>query len=473
MRLIKKILLGTVGVFLAVYLVFAIGLTVLEWSVRDNPGVEESLQAHSTAPHKLTHYDQGAASFHRRLELIASAKRSIELEFFIYDVDEASRLHTQALMKKAREGVQVRILVDFSAPVFKLKPAYAQVLGEAGVKVRYYNTSALYRLVSIQHRSHRKLLIVDGETVLTGGRNVANDYFDLSDRYNFLDSDLEVSGPIVETVRESFDVYWNSDLSTEPELNPEPNPEAAAFIVPKDGDAALIAKLRDAGEAYRRAHGTHECRDIGFVTDFPNHGEASRKVFNAIVEELTRARQEAVVESPYFVIKRGGYAVLEDLHARGVQVRVLTNSLASTDASYAVAAVFPWLGSLADTGLTLSAYGGKPLPGQSTDLGGGRARWGVHSKRGVIDGDTTLLGTYNVDPRSANLNSELMFVCRGQQALAAEVLQSIAAREASSRRVIDRGTIVDRAAILGDSPFIQRLRFLLEMPIANLFDFLL
>jgi putative cardiolipin synthase len=190
MRVLKKIVLGALAGIVAIYLLFAIGLTALEWIVRENPKVDTSLEAHSTSPHTLTHFDQGAASFHRRLELIQSAKKSIALEFFIYDVDEASRLLTQALMKKAGEGVQVRILVDFSAPVFKLKPAYAAVLGKAGVAVRYYNTSAFYRLVSIQHRSHRKLLIIDGETVLTGGRNVANDYFDLSDHYNFLDSDL-------------------------------------------------------------------------------------------------------------------------------------------------------------------------------------------------------------------------------------------------------------------------------------------
>jgi putative cardiolipin synthase len=347
------------------------------------------------------------------------------------------------------------------------------VLGEAGVAVRYYNTSAVYRLVSIQHRSHRKLLIIDGETVLTGGRNVANDYFDLSDHYNFLDSDLEVTGPIVKTVLASFDVYWNSHLSTPPEPDSSPSPEAAAFVRPQEGDGAVLEKLRAAGETYRRSHTTHECRDLRFVTDFPNHGEASRKVFNAIVDELARATRDAVVESPYFVIKSGGHAVLEDLHTRGVHVRVLTNSLASTDASYSVAALYPWLGSLADTGLTLSAYNGKPLPEQSTDVGGGSGRWGVHSKRGVIDGETTLLGTYNIDPRSANLNSELMFVCRGQKALAAEVLASIAAREAASSRVIERGTIVRRGALLGDSPLTQRLRFLFEMPIANLFDFLL
>jgi len=376
-------------------------------------------------------------------------------------------------MKKGREGVQVRILVDFSAPVFQLKPAYAQLLAGAGVQVRYYNTGAIYRLVSIQHRSHRKLLIVDGETVITGGRNVGNDYFDLSDHYNFLDSDLEVTGPIVKTVRDSFDVYWNSRLASEPAPDSRPNQEAAQFVAEHASDAVILEKLRAAGEAYRLSHKAHECRDIRFVTDFPNQGEASRNVFNAIVQELERAKREAVVESPYFVIKKGGYAVLEDLHKRGIEVRVLTNSLQSTDADYAVAALYPWLGSLANTGLTLSAYGGKPLPAQSSNLGGGQPRWGVHSKRGVIDGDTTILGTYNVDPRSANLNSELILICRGQPELAAEVLASIAAREAMSRRVIERGRVIDRGALIGDSPLSQRFRFLIEMPIANLFDFLL
>jgi len=473
MRLLKRIALGIVGAVLAAYLVLAIGLTVLSWIVRENPAVKESLRAHSTAPHTITHFDQGSASFQRRLELIAAAKKSIALEFFIYDVDDASRLLTQALIRKAREGVQVRILVDFSAPVFKLKPAYARLLGEAGVKVRYYNTSAAYRLVSVQHRSHRKLLIVDEETVLTGGRNIANDYFDLSEHYDFLDSDLEVSGPIVRTVFQSFDTYWKSPLSTEPASVSEPDAEAAAFVVPQDRDAALLERLRAAGQSYRQSHAAHECRDLRFVTDFPNQGEASRNVFNAIVEELGRAKTEAVVESPYFVIKSGGYAVLDDLHKRGVHVRVLTNSLASSDASYAVAALYPWLGSLADTGLTLSAYGGAPLPSQGTPLRGGSPRWGLHAKRGVIDGETTLLGTYNMDPRSANLNSELMLVCRGQKDLAAEVLASIAAREAASSRVIERGAIVRRSALIGDSPLGHRIGFLLEMPIANLFDFLL
>ena len=136
---------------------------------------------------------------------------------------------------------------------------------------------------------------------------------DLSDHYNFLDSDLDVSGPIVKTVLQSFAVYWNSHLATEPAIDSDPDHEAAQFVVPQAGDAALLERLRSAGQSYRQSHKTHECRDLRFVTDFPNQGQASRNVFNAIVEELGRAKHEAVVESPYFVIKSGGYAVLLNL----------------------------------------------------------------------------------------------------------------------------------------------------------------
>ena len=306
MGLLKKLVLAVVAAILGVYLVFAIGLTVLEWVVRENPSVEKSLIAHSTAPHTIAHIDQGAASFQRRLELIASARKSIALEFFIYDVDEASRLLTQALIGKAREGVQVRILVDFSAPVFKLKPAYARLLGQAGVKVRYYNTSALYRLVSIQHRSHRKLLIIDEETVLTGGRNIANDYFDLSDRYNFLDSDLEVSGPIVKTVLQSFDIYWNSRLATEPAADSAPDEEAAKFVVPQDGDAALLERLRAAGESYRGSHKTSRMPRPPVRHRFPEPGRGEP-------ERVQRHRGGA---RPRETRSRRGIAVLRDQERR-------------------------------------------------------------------------------------------------------------------------------------------------------------
>ena len=125
MRLLKRIVFGACAAVFAVYAIFAIGLTALEWVAQDRPALDQSVLAHSTAPHTIMHFDQGAASFQRRLELIAAAKSSIALEFFIYDVDDAARLLTQALIKRAREGVHVRILVDFSAPVFSCSVTFS------------------------------------------------------------------------------------------------------------------------------------------------------------------------------------------------------------------------------------------------------------------------------------------------------------------------------------------------------------
>src|SRR4029078_7922714 len=96
------------------------------------------------------------------------------------------------------------------------------------------------------------------------------------------------------------------------------------------GDAALVERLRAAGESYRELHQAHECQDLRFVTDFPKQGEKSQKLLNASVDELRRAKQEVVVESPYFVIKSGGYAVLEDLRHSGARGRGPHKRRAST-----------------------------------------------------------------------------------------------------------------------------------------------
>jgi len=448
-------------------------------TARWHPALERSsVEARSTEPHAIFLYDSGLASLRRRLEVIASAKKSIELEFFIYNVDESSRLVTHALIRKAREGVKVRLLIDFSAPVFQLKPIYARFLRSYGIETKYYNTAAIYRFFSVQHRSHRKLLIVDGATALTGGRNIADEYFDLSPEYNFLDSDIEVAGPIVKTIRSSFDLYWDSPLAEAPEaidqsLEPDELERARRYFLPRADEVGLAAEIRSSGSASDRDRQRFECRDMIFVTDFPDMGEGNRRVFSVVSELLHEARKEVWVETPYFVIKEGGYALLEQARDNGVRIKVLTNSLYSTDAYYTVAALYPDIDWVARAGVELYAYDGTAPKASATLPGHGSRRWGIHAKRAVLDGRTVVIGTYNVDPRSANLNSELMVVCRGNTALAQAVLASIRERARHSRRFTGDGQVIDEDALLGDSGFRQKLYFLMSMPFASLFDFLL
>ncbi len=365
--------------------------------------------------------------------MIEEARKSVELEFFIYEIDTASRLITQALARKAREGVKVRLLVDFAIPVFKLAPHYATELAAAGVEVRYYNTAGLARFFASNHRTHRKLLVVDRQKAIIGGRNIADDYFDLSTHYNFLDSDLLIHGPVVAAIADSFELYWTSDWVTSPAAVP---PEAAAtdrvrlLGQPSPVDEGLLAELRQ----HKPQHQQTTCNDIHFVTDYPGSGVERRKVFQELTRLSAEARQQILVESPYLVLRDDGIAVLSGLAKRGVKLQFLTNSLYSTDAFYTVASLANGLDQLQLPRLEVWAYQGQALAG-STRLPAS-TRWGVHAKRAVFDDHTIVVGTYNIDPRSANLNSELMVVCRNNHELAAALQASILARVAQSRAVV-------------------------------------
>lgn len=462
-KVLKWFLVGIIGI----YILLAGGLALLNYWTPEHAASQGAQESSLRADHQVIQQSSGTHSFYERLKRIEDAKRSVDLEFFIYNVDEASRIFTQALIKKAEGGVRIRILVDFSGPVFQLKPVYARYLRGKGIQVRYYNSTALYQIVSSQHRSHRKLQIVDASAVILGGRNIANEYFDLGKDYNFLDTDVEVRGPIVPSILRSFDLYWNSNFSKEPEdiakpLNAEELKRVRDFLEPQPGDAAIVARVREAGAAIAARTKVHTCKDISFVSDFPNQGENNRKVFKAIVKELNQARREVVAESPYFVIKKGGYEVLSGLRERNVHLSVLTNGLYSTDAFYTVASMLFRLRSLAETNMTLKVYDGK----------GRRGRQGIHNKRAVIDGKTVMVGTYNIDPRSANLNSEMMIVCRDQPELAAEFLADITAHAVQSRLAIADGD-ADMGAVLKDATLGQLALTAITFPLANLFDFLL
>lgn len=436
-RTLKWALIGTPALLVGLpALLYAAFLGIQEASERQWLGRAPSHQAIDVRlqqPHTVALLDEGFDSLATRLHLIAQARQSIELEFFIYEIDTASRLVTQALARKAREGVKVRLLVDFSLPVFKLAPHYAHELAAAGVEVRYYNTAGLARFFAVNHRTHRKLLVVDRAQAIIGGRNIGDDYFDLSERYNFLDSDLLIQGPVSAAIADSFDLYWASDWVARPDAGANaPASDATALLGPPSAtESALLAELQHRAPQHKPS----TCPDIHFVTDYPGSGVERRKVFTELTRLAQEARQQILIESPYLVLRGDGTAVLQALAQRGVRLSILTNSLYSTDAFYTVASLSRGLDQLQQLpALEVWAYGGQPLAGSARPPAS--ARWGVHAKRAVFDDDTVVVGTYNLDPRSANLNSELMVVCRGDRALAGALQANIRARMAQARPVV-------------------------------------
>lgn len=392
-----------------------------------------SIDVRSREPHKLVLLDEGFDSLAERLRLIEQAQQSIELEFFIYEIDTASRLVTQALARKAQQGVTVRLLVDFSLPVFKLAPNVAAELAAAGVQVRYYNTAALVRFFAVNHRTHRKLLVVDRRVAIVGGRNIGDDYFDLSPRYNFLDSDLLIDGPVAAAISDSFELYWASEWVTKPGAAAPDTATSrpASLLGPAEARLeSLAAELR----LHTLSPPATTCNDLHFVTDYPGSGVERRRVYQELTRLSQEARTQIMVESPYLVLRDDGVAVLAALAQRGVKLQFLTNSLHSTDAFYTVASLAHVLDRLNLPGTEVWAFQGAPLTG--SPRASASPRWGVHAKRAVFDDDTVAIGTYNVDPRSANLNAELMVVCRGNRELADAVKASIGARMAQSRAIL-------------------------------------
>lgn len=462
-----RLLLVMVGAILLLYLVFLGLMTVTEQRWLGSPPFHPAIDVLSHEPHELTLIDGGVESLAARLEIIKQAEQSLDLEFFIYDLDAASRIVTRALVERAQAGVQVRVLVDFSLAVFQLRPQFARELAAAGVEVRYYNTSSVARFFSVQHRTHRKILLADAQAAMVGGRNIANDYFDLSPDYNFLDSDVVVRGPAVSDMQESFDLYWNSPWSTrwsEPEGTDES--DVLPLLAPRQEDEAVVEALQKVAVDLP----SHRCPNLRFVTDYPGVGLQNRRVFQAITEVLAEAKHQVTAESPYFVLRDDGVEVLRSITERGVQVNVLTNSLNSTDAYYTVSPLYFSLRSLALQNFNLYAYSGAAPKVNAAFPGSDR--WGVHSKRAVVDEDTIMIGTYNIDPRSANLNSELMVVCQGNSELAAQMRQDLASRIERSELVVG-DQAVESSHLIGDAPLSSLLMMGLVTPVASLFNFLL
>lgn len=428
-----------------------------------------AIDVRSRQPHPVALLDVGFDSLAARLRLIEAARESIELEFFIYELDDASRLISQALARKAAQGVRVRILVDFALPVFKLAPQVARSLEAAGVQVRYYNTSGLSRFFAIQHRTHRKLLVVDRQKAIVGGRNIGNDYFDLSTQYNFLDSDLLIHGEVAAAIADSFELYWASDWVTHPAAVAA---DSANGVVDLLGPSSLAeARLRAELQAHLPQHRWSTCHDLHFVTDYPGSGVERRRVYPAIAQLVNEAREHIVVESPYLVLRADGIELLQSVLQRGVTLQFLTNTLHSTDAFYTVASLADALDRLNLPGLEVWGYDGRPL------AQGPRApaseRWGVHAKRAVFDDHTVVVGTYNMDPRSANLNAELILVCRNNRALAADMTRSLQARLAQARPITGTPEAGGYGALIQGADHEQIFQMRMVMPVVGFLDFLL
>lgn len=460
----------------------------------------------TTEPQKMTIINEGFQALEVRLQLIEQAKTSIDVDYFIYKIDEASRLFSQALLRKAHEGVKVRILVD-GWPEAHLNAFYASAFRRAGIEVRYYNPEFFMHFQKVEFRSHRKALIVDNRIFVTGGRNIADEYYDMKPTYNFLDRDIMIEGSLADIARRSFEKFWNSGITKpapligRPErheygLNEDPQcglpndrKECARFnqalqyydynqgkvedyFRENDEDRRYLQRLKVGGEKPLKAR---TCNDSIYVADLPGTHRRDHKLYQLLQTELLQAKNSIEVESPYFIMSPRSSAPLLTLLARGVKIEVLTNSLYSVDTVYTVSAFYSHLGSLIEKGMDVSVYRGVEIEAEflRSEERPDHERWGLHAKSVVIDHRTTMVGTFNADPRSRNINAEMAVLCRGNPDLAQDVLASMSERLEQASRLDAHGSPVSGQLPVPAVSLPKEILYLLLTPLSNIFDYLL
>ena len=370
----------------------------------------------------------GREAFIIRLALADLAERSLDMQYYSWDGDTTGRIIVESVMKAADRGVKVRLLVD--DPFYKASDSVKAALdAHPNVEIRLFNPltkrswSAVDFIVDfgrVNRRMHNKLMVADNAAAIVGGRNIGDIYYGVNTIANYRDLDVLAVGPVVRDLSEVFDRYWNSP-STVP---------IGAIVDRTHGAAdldAILVRLRDAIAAadypYPIDQDLNELAAQGadfrdnlvwahgrVIADDPEtiaRGKESDHVVEFIRERVARLKEELLVESPYFVLPAGAQATVKALHERHVRVRVLTNSLASNDMLPAHSGYAKTRRRLLENGMEL--YELRPdtdafRPGWS--LLSGRSAAALHTKAMAFDRKAVFIGSFNLDPRSAVINTE-------------------------------------------------------------------
>jgi putative cardiolipin synthase len=401
----------------------------------------------------------GRDAFAARVLLARAAERSLDVQYYIWHGDTSGTLLAQALWDAAERGVRVRVLLD-DANTQGEDDTLATLDGHANIEVRLYNpfASRSWRLANfatdfsrLNRRMHNKSFTADNQFSVVGGRNIGDEYLGADTPVEFADLDVAVAGAAVGDVSAEFDRYWNSESAY----------PASSLLAPATPET--VARVRASWEAVRDRPDAQEY--LQAVSELPLVADAlagrldldwvpARVVSDdpaktlhpperrdlhmlpKLEEALGPPARELLIVSPYFVPTREGTEALVTIAQRGVSVLVLTNSLAATDVAPVYAGYTKYREDLLRGGVRLFELKGKPLSekkekekdeehhkvGGST---GGSSGASLHAKTFAVDGLRIFVGSFNFDPRSARLNTE-MGVVLDSPALATRLSQTFA-----------------------------------------------
>jgi len=393
--------------------------------------------------------EKGEQALLARAWLADHAQKSIEVQYFIWSTDNIGILAAEALLRAAQRGVKVKIIVDDLLIDAPDKYLLALAL-HPNIKIKIYNpkhsvgTSFFKRVFNavtdfrgVNQRMHDKTFIVDGKVAITGGRNMADEYFDYNQQYNFRDRDALVIGPVVNEMQSSFELFWQSELSTTVEKRFSGEELLQNEVTVSDKEIPLIYKelheyavspdnfeeeVRTAISAIPTAFNTLAkdivWSEVQFISDKPGKNnnrfslDGGGQSTSALAKLVEKAQETILIQSPYLVLSDKADELFRAALKRGVEIKVSTNSLASTDNLQAFSGYKNQREDLLETGMEIFEY--KPFPKihhqlleRYPRLKKNKPIFAIHAKTMIVDSKILYIGTYNLDPRSENLNTEV------------------------------------------------------------------
>ncbi|MDR9826806.1 phospholipase D family protein [Vibrio sp. FNV 38] len=396
--------------------------------------------------------DTGYEALSQRLALVESAEQSIDIQYYIWHSDHSGSYLAKRLVAAADRGVSIRVMLD-DINVDEREELLIALNRHPNIEIRIFNPiptrsgfakwlNVLGDFSRLNRRMHNKSFTVDGAVSVVGGRNIGDEYFDLSDDINFRDRDVMVMGPVVEEIQTSFVGYWNSEWSYPIELLGD---NASAELILFEGILAplyahyptLPEGRAEANQLLEQRMGEMDWVKAHYISDRPvpvdaSNTEQPKETAIFLGKLMTQAQSEVLLESAYLVFDDLQLEEMEKLTSNGLEIKALTNSMASNDLVTNHSAYAGRRKEMLEHGIQLFEL--KPdselcqVSTQDVEKCAPNTAYGLHTKSSVFDREIAGIGSFNFNLRSTYLNTESLLVIEDEafaQRLAAEMDQSM------------------------------------------------
>jgi putative cardiolipin synthase len=384
------------------------------------------INKHGTEKSGFLLLDNNAESFHQRLMLIDEARYSLDIKYYLWYGDDSGELIFKRAMDAAKRGVRVRLITD-DILLISEDENLAVIDAHPNVEVRLFNPWRQYSsrgkkkiyqtLERFNYRMHNKLMVADNRIAILGGRNLGDEYFGFNSTFNFLDIDVLCVGSVARESSALFDHFWNNPAVVSASAfghdQPEESPEEIAYAdlerLKKSERLQNIPIERQnwnkiLKSLVQRLHpGTSKV-----VYDTLEKDTISQKMATIIPEFSKTAKNELLINNAYLIPDEIMMNAARDLIQKGVKIKVLTNSLASQDVPAVNSHYGPWRKAILDAGVELYELRPDAAIKAQTDTPPIVSGFiGLHSKASVVDRSRVYIGSFNLDPRARDYNTEM------------------------------------------------------------------